>query len=155
MSLAVARVEMNARELSEQIEKAFMAVYAAVNRGDLHRPGLNVIVYRPGGGKEVEVECGVQVATTFPAMSEVFYRETPAGRAATTTHHGPYARLGETHATLATWVASHGLRLTGLRWEVYGEWSENPAELRVDIFHQVAEEVADEGLAKTAPDDAL
>jgi effector-binding domain-containing protein len=115
ISLAVARVEIKAAELTDQIEKAFKAVYAAVNSGKLQRPGLNVIVYRRLGGGEVEVECGVQVATRFDEMGEVLYRETPAGRTATVTHHGPYDRMGETHAALVAWAASHGLPLTGVR----------------------------------------
>jgi effector-binding domain-containing protein len=140
MSLAVARVESDATELTEQIEKAFLAVYAAVDSGKLQGPGPNVILYRRLGGGEVEVECGVQVAAPFAYMGEVLYRETPGGRAASITHHGPYDRIGETHAALVAWVAGHGLRLTGVRWEVYGEWSDNPEDLRVEVFHQVAEE---------------
>jgi hypothetical protein len=37
----------------------------------------------------VAVECGVQVSNRFESLGEVVYRETPRGRAATTTHHGP------------------------------------------------------------------
>src|SRR5438309_4394464 len=94
MPVAVARVEISAAELTDQIERAFMAVYAAVNSGKLPGPGKNVIVYRRGNG-QVDVECGVQVANRFSDMDEVLYRETPAGRAATTTHIGPYDRVGE------------------------------------------------------------
>ena len=140
MSLAVVPVETNATALAEQIESSFTAVYAAVSRGGIQQPGQNVIIYRQLGSGEVEVECGVQVEGRFDGLGEVVYREMPAGRAATTTHQGPYDRLGETHAALVAWVRSHGLRPTGLFWEVYGDWNDDPQKLRVDIFHQVAEE---------------
>jgi effector-binding domain-containing protein len=138
--LAVLRVETNAAELMEEIEKAFTTVYAAVQSGKIQQPGQNVIVYRRLESGEVEVECGVQVPGPFADLDEVVSRETPAGRAATMTHHGPYDRLGETHAALIAWARSHGLRPTGMLWEVYGDWSENPDELRAQVFHQVAEE---------------
>lgn len=140
MALAVVRVETNSAELTEQIEKSFAAVYAAVNSGRIQQSGQNVIVYRQLGSGEVEVECVVQVQGPFAGLDEVVYRETPAGRAATTMHHGPYDRLGETHAALVAWVRSHGLRPTGILWEVYGDWNDAPDELRTEIFHQVAEE---------------
>lgn len=140
MSLAVAPVETNAAELAEQIESSFTAVYAAVSGGNIQQPGQSVIIYRQRGSGEVEVECGVQVPSRFEGLGEVIYRETPGGRAATTTHHGPYDRVGETHSALVAWVRSHGLRPTGICWEVYGDWNDDPQELRIDIFHQVAEE---------------
>lgn len=142
--LAVVRVETNAAELTEEIEKAFTTVYAAVQSGRIEHPGQNVIVYRQLGSGEVEVECGVQVPGPFADLDKVLSREMHAARAATMTHYGPYDRLGETHAALIAWVRSHGLRPTGMLWEVYGEWSENPDELRAQVFHQVAEEQLDQ-----------
>ena len=142
-SLAVVRVETNAAELTDEIENAFTTVYAAVQGGKIQQPGQNVIVYRQLGSGEVEVECGVQVSGPFADLDEIIYRGTPACRAATMTHYGPYDRLGETHAALVAWARSHGLRPTGILWEVYGDWSENPDELRAEVFHQVAEEEPD------------
>jgi effector-binding domain-containing protein len=140
MSLAVVQMETNTAELTQQIERSFTAVYAVVNSGKIPQPGHNVIVYRQIGSGEVEVECGVQVPGGFEAAGEVVPRRTPGGRAATTLHHGPYDLLGETHAALVAWSRSHGLRPTGIFWEVYGDWSDDPQQLRVEIFHQVAEE---------------
>jgi effector-binding domain-containing protein len=140
MSLAVVQMETNTAELTEQIEKSFTAVYAAVNSGKIPHPGNNVIVYRQIGSGEVEVECGVQVSGGFEGAGEVVYRASPGGRVATTLHRGPYDRLGETHAALVAWSRSHGLRPTGIFWEVYGDWSDDPQQLRVEVFHQVAED---------------
>ena len=138
MSLAVVAIETEPADLAEQIEKSFTVVYAAVSSGKIQQPGRNVIIYRALGGGDIDVECGVQVAGSFDGFGQLAYRETPAGRAATTTHYGPYALLGETHAALVAWARSHGLQPTGTFWEVYGDWNDDPQQLRVDIFHQVS-----------------
>ena len=138
LSLAVVPIETDPADLAEQIEKSFIVVYAAVNSGRIQQPGHNVIVYRALGSGNVEVECGVQVSGRFDAFGQLSSRETPAGRAATTSHYGPYDLLGETHTALAAWARSHGLQPTGTFWEVYGDWNDDPQQLRVEIFHQVA-----------------
>jgi effector-binding domain-containing protein len=44
----------------------------------------------------------------------------PEGRAATTTHRGPYDALGAAHDAVVAWCRAHSERTTGVRWEVYG-----------------------------------
>jgi effector-binding domain-containing protein len=48
---------------------------------------------------------------------------------------GPYAQLGESHAAIAAWSRQNGHRLTGICWEIYGDWSDDPSKLRTDLFH--------------------
>jgi effector-binding domain-containing protein len=138
ISLAVVAIETEPADLAEQIEQSFTVVYAAVSSGKIQQPGQNVIIYRALGSGDINVECGVQVPSRFDGFGQLAYRETPAGRAATTAHYGPYALLGETHAALVTWARNHGLQPTGTFWEVYGDWNDDPQQLRVDIFHQVS-----------------
>ena len=33
------------------------------------------------------------------------------------------------------WCAEQGHTLAGPNWEVYGDWTDNPAELRTDVFY--------------------
>jgi effector-binding domain-containing protein len=66
---------------------------------------------------------------------------TPAGRAAVTAHWGPYDRLGDAYAALAAWLAARGLA-SRLQWEVYGDWSDDPAKLRTDVYHLIEPEDA-------------
>ena len=99
--------------------------------------GHNVAVYRPLGGGAVELTCAVQVAAPFDHADagEVVCSETPGGDAATATHVGPYARLGETYDAVVAWVRTSGRRLAGVNWEIYGDWSDDPAKVRTDVFH--------------------
>jgi effector-binding domain-containing protein len=38
------------------------------------------------------------------------------------------------HAAIHQWVRENGRKLAGPSWEVYGDWSDDPAKLRTDIF---------------------
>ena len=62
----------------------------------------------------------------------------PAGAVATTRHRGSSTGLGEAHETVRNWVADHGRRLAGPRWEVYGPHRDDPAELWVDVSYRLA-----------------
>jgi len=73
------------------------------------------------------------------ACGEVWSFIRSAGRVVTSTHFGPYARLGDTHSEVRQWCAEHGHRLSCIRWEVYGHWDESwnadPSKIRTDVFH--------------------
>jgi len=68
------------------------------------------------------------------------------GRVVTTTHFGPYARLGDAHSEIRQWSAERGHRLSGICWEIYGHWDESwnadPSKIRSDVFHLVEDEKA-------------
>jgi effector-binding domain-containing protein len=64
----------------------------------------------------------------------VICSSTPAGLVATAVHLGPYNRLGEAHAAVHKWCADHGHVLAGPSWELYGHWTDDPAQLRTDVF---------------------
>jgi effector-binding domain-containing protein len=63
----------------------------------------------------------------------------PAGLAAETTHCGPYDGLKAAHQPVLRWCASQGRDITGERWEVYGDWHEDPAQLQTRIFYRLQE----------------
>jgi effector-binding domain-containing protein len=88
------------------------------------------------------VEVGAEVATPFTGHGEVVGSTTPAGSVATTTHYGPYGRLGDAHAAIRRWCADNGHTLTGPNWEVYGhwldEWNNDPSKVRTDVYYLLA-----------------
>jgi effector-binding domain-containing protein len=49
-------------------------------------------------------------------------------------HFGAYSELGATYDRLETWRRESEREFAGLSWEVYGHWTENPAELRTDVY---------------------
>jgi effector-binding domain-containing protein len=105
-------------------------VYVAVRAGDVEQTGHNVMLYRDD---VPHVEVGVQVAGPFPPQGRVVPSELPAGRVVATVHRGPYDRLGEAHEAVHRWAAAHGHTLGRVRWEIYGDWAEDPAALETEV----------------------
>jgi len=114
--------------LPANIRRLFDEFYA----GFKEKGGLNIVFY-PGsdmaGG--FEIGCGVQLESGGNAA-------TPAGLVATTVYFGPYDRMKPAHEAIHRWSRENGRKLAGPSWEVYGHLSDDPAQLRTDIFYLVA-----------------
>jgi len=133
--LAAVRVTTVLSKWPSQFRNALDKVYEAVKAGKVRQSGHNVMVYHPREDGQVAIECGIETATEFERFGEVVYCETPSGMAVTTAHIGPYEQLGMSYNAITDWSRKNGHRLTGTCWEIYGDWSDDPATLRTDIFH--------------------
>jgi effector-binding domain-containing protein len=107
-------------------------VYAFVRAGGATQDGHNVMLYVDD---VPNVEVGIQVTGPFEASGRVRPSELPAGRAATTIHRGPYSELGAAHAAVLAWCAANGQELIGTRWEIYGDWHEDPQDLETEVSY--------------------
>lgn len=134
--LAAVRVTTTLSKWPNQFMNELNKVYEAVRAGKIRQTGQNVMVYRPRSDGRVDIECGVEVDARFETAGEVEYCETPGGPALTTTHIGPYHKLRSSHQAVIEWGRNNGRQLSGVCWEVYGDWEEDPAKLRTDIFHK-------------------
>ena len=123
------------RALIECLDK----VYALLRTRQIAGLGCNIAVYREGPAGAVAMLAGVETPEAIEGEGEVIGAATPTGRAAMATHWGPYDRLGEAYAALGSWLAARGL-VCHVRWEVYGDWSDDPAKLRTDVFHLIEPE---------------
>jgi len=56
---------------------------------------------------------------------------------ATAVHRGPYEDLLVAHQAVRAWCAVHGHQIQGTRWEIYGDWRDNPEELETQISYLV------------------
>lgn len=121
------------REFMHSLNK----VYAVINAGHVRKSGHNVMVYRSRADGSADIECGVEITGPFEPIGEVVYSETPSGFAVTKTHVGPYDQLGVSYETLARWSLDGGHNLSEISWEIYGDWEDDPAKLRTDIFRLV------------------
>jgi effector-binding domain-containing protein len=127
--IAMVRGCTTAATLPRRIRELFDQFYA----GFKGKGGLNIVFYPgPCVAGEFEIECGVQLESGGNSS-------TPAGTVATTTYLGPYDRMKPAHDAIHQWAHENGHRLTGASWEVYGHWSDNPAQLRTDIFYLLAQ----------------
>jgi effector-binding domain-containing protein len=87
----------------------------------------------------VPIEVGVQVVTPFERMGRVMCAAIPGGTVATVVHMGLYQKLSEAHTAVRRWCTEHGYPLAGPNWEIYGDWTDNPDELRTDVFYLLQE----------------
>ena len=132
---AIIRRRVPPKELSKFIPAACGEVWSFIRSAGLPRPGRHVALYLDSG----LVEVGAEVSEPFSGNDRVHFSQLPAGRVATTTHFGPYGRLGEAHSEILQWCAKHGHRLSNICWEIYGHWDESgtadPSRIRTDVFH--------------------
>lgn len=131
---AVVRATTSWREFPSLWKTLLDEVYTAAAAGAIQQQGHNVMVYLDN---VPHVEVGIQVVGSFDPVGRVVPSALPAGPAAMTVHRGPYNRLDDAHSAVRQWCAAEGLHLTGIRWEVYGDWAEDPAQLETEVWYQV------------------
>lgn len=107
-------------------------VYAFLKNSDVKQDGHNIMLYKDD---VPNVEVGVQVAGLFERKGRVVPSVLPAGEVAMTMHRGAYQSLGDAHEAVIKWCITNDRARTGVRWEVYGDWSEDPAELETEVYY--------------------
>jgi len=95
--------------------------------------GHNVCIYHSPTKVGCELEVGVQVSGRFEDAGEIVCSSTPSGLAACATHWGSYDGLGKTYDVLRAWCHANGYAGAGAEWEVYGDWADDPKDLRTDL----------------------
>jgi effector-binding domain-containing protein len=133
--IAVIRGRVPSHELSKFVPMACGEVWNFIRAANLPKPGRHVAVYLDDEGA---VEVGAEVSEPFAGNERVQCSALPAGRVATTTHLGPYSRLGEAHHAIRHWCMEHGHAATLIAWEIYGHWEEgwntDASKIRTDVF---------------------
>ena len=136
-TIAAVHVRLSIRTVPTMFARYLDQVYAAGRAGAVRLDGQNVFIYRdtPDRPTEAEVAFGVGVTAPFARVGSVEPTQLPIGEVATTTHRGSYTKLGAAHDAVIAWCREHGRRQAGVRWEVYGHWTEDEAQLQTDVFH--------------------
>jgi effector-binding domain-containing protein len=106
----------------------------------LRTDGHNIFLYHHPARRTdpMDVDFGVEVAQSLVPSGKVQEANTPAGEAAIALHRGPYDQLRATHDAIHHWAKSHGKTFAGLSWEIYGDWSEDPANLETTVVYLLA-----------------
>jgi effector-binding domain-containing protein len=107
-------------------------VWAFVRGADV-RAGRNVMLYEDD---TPTVEVGVEVDGAFAPGERVVPSALPAGRAATTVHRGEPSPEGldAAHAAVVDWCEANGHARTGVRWEVYDHWRDDPSTFGTAVY---------------------
>ena len=140
----VAIVDGRARQedFPKVIRPMFDRFYQNVGSVDLRQRGLNIIIYRNHpdvnllvSAEGVPLEVGIRVPEPFTGNDIIRCSSTPSGKVATVVHMGPYERLGSAYDALGKWRKDNQAAWAGPFWELYGHWSDDPAQLRTDVFY--------------------
>ena len=110
-------------------------VHANVTRPPGAPIGLNVMLYLTD---EPQVEVGILLLAADSVGDPVQRSALPAGQVARTTHVGDYGQLDRAHAAVHAFCAERGLAMTGVRWEIYGHWSDDPAQVTTEVCYLLA-----------------
>ena len=132
---AVVRRQANLKDLAQVVPNACGEVWNFVRSSNLPRPGRNLALYLDCDGELLDLEVGVEMPQVFAGNGQIVCSSTPAGLAATAIHLGSYNRLGEAHTAIRRWCSDNGHALAGPNWELYGHWTDDPAQLRTDVFY--------------------
>jgi effector-binding domain-containing protein len=129
--LAAIHATVSRQRLGAEILELFDRVWPIVRRQGVVT-GHNVVIYYAGDLETMTVDVGVEAAG-FYASGDVSTIATPGGEVATTAHFGEYSDLVAAHEVLERWSAANHRR-SGLRWEVYGDWDDDPAKRLTDVY---------------------
>jgi effector-binding domain-containing protein len=133
--LAVLRRQATLAELGPAIMGALDIIWPFLRENSIPT-GHNVILYHD---QVFNMDIGVEIFAPLPAHESIFETETPGGRVATVDHYGPYEELPFAHTAIARQCIASGLKITGMNWEVYGDWTDDSTQLRTDVFYQLAD----------------
>jgi effector-binding domain-containing protein len=137
-TLAAVRATTTQPQLGADIVRLLDKVWPVL-RGQGVRTGHNVVVYYPGDLGTLTIDAGVETFTDFAGHGEVRPVQTPSGDVAMTAHYGEYSQMAPAYAALERWCAANGRRPAGVNWEVYGDWDDDPAKRRTDVYFLLGE----------------
>jgi effector-binding domain-containing protein len=124
--------------LAKVIPASLDKVWAFLRADDFGALGCNTVYYAPmRRGAEFDLLIGVRLAAPFAPRGEVRPAETPAGEVSHVAYFGEYSKMHAAHQAAQDWAGAHGRALTGASWEVYGDWSDDWAKVRTDIYYQL------------------
>ncbi len=139
--LAAVRRKVPGRAVVSEWRPALDQVWAFLrSEPGLRTDGHNVLLYhhpdRPGA--PMNVDFGVEVSRSFIPCGEVYETSTPSGEAAMAVHRGGYGQLQVAHQAIHHWASVRGRAFAGASWEIYGDWSDDPAKLETIVLYLLA-----------------
>lgn len=131
--IASVRATVAQQNLGDEIRRLLGDVWTVL-RAQKVRAGHNVVVYRGGRDGELDIEAGVEILSDLTETDAVRRSETPGGEVAWASHHGDYAQMHGAYDAIEAWMQANRRSNDGVGWELYGDWGEDPAKVRTDVY---------------------
>jgi effector-binding domain-containing protein len=138
--VAAVRAKVAVGNIAQAWKPALDQVWAFLRANGGLRPGHNLFLYHHPARRDeaMDIDFGVQVGRPFEREGEVECVMTPAGEVARTVHVGPYDQLGDAHNAIHAWCGANNRKIAQASWEIYGDWSDDPATLETTIKYLLA-----------------
>jgi len=136
----VARRRIKRTEIAKAVGELLGAVFLHAQRAGGTIIGPPFSRYLEWGPALLSIESGLPIATPVAGEGDVLTGTLPGGRAAVTTHVGPYEQLFDAYAAVQLWIEEHARRAAGPPWEVYvtdPADHPDPKDWRTEIFWPV------------------
>ena len=130
--IAAVRASVAQQDLGNAIRRLLDSVWTVL-REQRVRAGHNIVVYRGGSGGQLDIEAGVEVLSDFTETPEVRRSAVPGGEVAWAAHYGDYAQMHGAYDAIEEWLRANQ-RAGAVGWELYGDWNEDPAKVRTDVY---------------------
>lgn len=105
------------------IPEGFGKVMSYLGRNDIDPSGIPFTLYyqAPDGDTEGDIAMSVPVdrIPELAGSADVLFAELPAQTTVSVTHQGSYANMGESYASVVTWIQQHGHTIVGPSREIY------------------------------------
>jgi effector-binding domain-containing protein len=138
--VAAVRAQATIGGIAQAWKPALDQVWAFLRTNGSLRPGHNLFLYHHPDHRDepMDIDFGVQVSQRFEPKGNVRCIETPAGEVASTLHIGPYDRMGDAHNAIHAWCSANARKTGQASWEIYGDWTDDPARLETTIKYLLA-----------------
>ena len=136
-TLAIAAETIPVSDVPRRYAELLDRVYLAGRTHALTLDGQNIFVYTNDAGR-VMASLGVGVRAPFDAVDGVAPFSLPSCQAVHTRHTGDYSGIRAANGAIQDWFAHSGRAKSGMSWEIYGHWSDDPAQRHTDIYYQLA-----------------
>ncbi len=113
------RVQTTMSRVAQEMGQLLVEVFGHIQGKGGTPAGMPFTIYHNMEGDDLDIECGVPVATAIEGEGRVHAGQLPDGKVATVTHTGPYEDLKTTWGALMGWIESEGLQPAGAPWESY------------------------------------
>jgi effector-binding domain-containing protein len=105
-------------EIGSGVQQGYAELFAKLGAARVAPMGPPFVIASAPQQGAMDIELGVPCAAP-PAAGELYAGTLPGGRAAVTTHRGPYDAIGPTYEALSTWIFANGHTPSGAPREVY------------------------------------